>query len=322
MDMMMHVPGTLWHKLGTTFTEPVKTSNQIASNSNMDYTISAHSMGCDILSPVKGYHAIFRDDCNQLLGVVNTPYVQIVQNVDSFKIMEPLISRDLVTPETASVYKSGESVFCVFPLNTKYKLVDDDIQHYFIVVNNHLKPDGKVLVINTPVRVVCQNALSYALSKSIYSARILVLDTAQSMDYLAKQLVESADEAINYLNKQADRMLKKKVTAQGLDNFLDVILPFVQVDDSISTHDKANDTIDLMRATLTECIHADDLSNYTGTVYQVYNGLADFIQHYHKDGTKGFDLNYKISLIPGIGTTDPKVGWMKSLLSMSSELAA
>lgn len=319
--MMMHVPGTLWNKLGTTFTEDLKTSEQIITQSKMNFTVSAHPMGCDIAKTVKGYHALYRDDCNQLLGVVNTAYPQIVQNVDSFKIMEPLLSRDLVSAETASVYKSGELIFCVFPLKETYKLVDDDVQHYFIVVNDHLKPDGKVLVLNTPVRIVCQNALSYALSKAIYSARIPVLDKPESMDYLASQLVESAATSILYLNKSAEKMLKKKVSKEGTEKFFDEILPFIESDGD-NSHDKANDTIDLMRTTLTECIHVDNLSNYNGTVYQLYNGLTDFIQHYYKDGTKGYDLNHKISILPGIGTADTKIGWVKKLFAMQNELAA
>ena len=105
------------------------------------------------------------------------------------------------------------------------------------------------------------------------------------------------------------------------EKFFDEILPFIESDGD-NSHDKANDTIDLMRTTLTECIHVDNLSNYNGTVYQLYNGLTDFIQHYYKDGTKGYDLNHKISILPGIGTADTKIGWIKKLFAMQNELAA
>lgn len=323
-DMFMHVPGTLWDKLGTTFTkdDTAKTSYDIVKQAKLDFTVSAHPMGCDLATQVKGYHAVYRDDCNQLLGVVNTQYPEFVQNINSFTIMENLISKNIVNAETVSSYNVGQSIFCIFPVNQPYKLIDDEVKHYFIVVNDHLKPDGKVLVLNTPVRIVCQNALSYALTKSIYSARLPVFEKVESMNYLSDQLLQSADIAVAQLNKRAEKMLKQKVSQTGVDKVLNTLFPFVPSDDD-NEHVRANDAIDLARTTfLNDCVHADNLANYNGTVYQLYNGLTDFIQHYFKDGTKGYDLNHKITLLPGIGTTDSKVGLVKKLLAMSSEIAA
>ena len=317
MDFM-NVAGLPWSNLGTTYKTKVTKSEDLIRQAKLNYTVSSHRMGCDLADKMQGYHAIYRDDTNTLLGVVNNPYPAIIQNERSFSALEDMLEDDTLTIETVAPYKVGASVFGVFKLHNPYKLLDDDADMYYIVVNDHLKPDGKVQVLFTPVRIVCQNALSYAITKSLYSVRIPILETRSQMSYISSELIHASDNAMSYLNTKAQQMVSAKLKADAVDIILDEVFPFLPETDE-NAHERANDAVDAARTQFVDCLHADNLSNYSGTIYQIYNGVTDFAQHYFKDATKGFDLNHKISILPGIGVADPKVSLIKKVMMIAQE---
>ena len=91
IDQMLNVPGVPWKDLGTLFKDYVSSSREMIEKAKLNYSCSAHVMYTDVSQRVGGYHAIYRDDCMNVLGVVNNRYPSIVQNEDSFLVMEPMI---------------------------------------------------------------------------------------------------------------------------------------------------------------------------------------------------------------------------------------
>lgn len=319
MTELLNVPGLLWQNFGKKLEEGLKSSKDIIQSTHLDFTVSAHPMGCDLQEKVGGYHAVYRDDTQIFLGVVNSRFPQFVQNVDSFRMFDRLLENNSVKLDTVSYYKGGRSVFAVFKVNTQFKVVDDDFENYFIVVNDHLKPDGKVLILNTPVRIVCQNALSYALGKSVYQLRVESTDNDSSNIFLGNQLLQSVKCAITAMNQRANSMLKKKISDEKFDYFLDQMFPLPEDTD----REVAYENVSYMRNKFSECMHADNLANYNNTVYQLYNALTDFYQHYFKDYTKAYDLTYRMSMLPNFSPTpNPQVGDIKKFLKLIPELAA
>lgn len=54
-----------------------------------------------------------------------------------------------------------------------------------------------------------------------------------------------------------------------------------------------------------ECMGADNLGNYRGTQYQIFNALTDFSQHYSRDAEFGLDLEKRMNMLPGSGVESP-----------------
>lgn len=256
---------------------------------------------------------------------MNNNYPNIVQNEKSFQVLEPLLQSGDIKVETASEYDGGRSVFGCFKINNTFKVLDDSIDHYFILVNDHLKPDGKVLVLNTPVRIVCQNALSSALAASVYSLRMPVVDDINSTASIAKDILGSVDTAIRNLNRRADKMATQKISSTQFERVMDELFPFLEVPEGVdSAFSKANETVEMIRDTfIHDCMDAPNLANYSGTVFQVYNALTDYSQHYFKNATKGYDLNHKMSLLPKIGSgSETEASKVTKFLKMAKDFAA
>lgn len=319
--MLLNVPGMPWTDLGVRFKSPILTSRDIAIKSKMDYTVSAHCMEDDQTSQVLGYHSYYRDDTMTLLGVVNHKYPSIVQNVDAFRIFEPMLENGLVSVETAGTYGSGVQTFAVFEIKEPFKVLGDEIKHYFIAINDFMKPDGKITILNTPIRITCLNMLSHAINRCYYKLRMpVVADQAQN-DGLSNELYNSATIAISNLNLKAERMVGTKITQEDLNKMIDKLfpLPATPTNEFIETQ-KAVETVMLQRDTFVQCLDVDNLQNFKGTVYWVYNAFADYAQHYFKNADKGFDLQYRMNMIPGFtATTDTE---NTKLMKLTKDLLA
>lgn len=305
IDTMMYVGEVPWHGLGTNYEVAPNTSEEIIKGAKLDWTVNAAQMKTDLHGPIDGYHAVYREDNHEILGVAKAKYPKLVQNTDTFNTFDRMIG-DYITVETAASLGRGETIFGCFKISDSYKIMDDDIDHYFVVMNDHLKVDGKITVLNTPIRVVCQNTLSAALSNNTYKLRIPITDDYGINTALADKLITSVDNAMRNLQNQAEKMCNQKVTRDHIEKLLDELFPYIKVEGE-STYSKANETTEMLRSTfISQCMGADNLANYRGTAYQVFNALTDYEMHYFKKVEKSYDLNYRMKMLPGVGVdTEP-----------------
>lgn len=321
IDTMMYVGETPWHNLGHKYEVAPRTSEEIIRAASLDWTVNTAKMYTAEHGDVLNYHAIYREDNNAILGVVNTHYPKLVQNVESFKAFESILGNE-VEVDTAASLGRGERVFGCFKISQGYKLIDDDIDHYLVVINDHLKTDGKVTLLNTPIRVVCQNTLSHALNNNSYKVRVPIYGDSGANAEIARKVIEGAGSCIKELDKKANNMLSQKVNRDYIEKLLDELFPYIKADGD-TTHSKANDIADMMRETfLSECMGADNLGNYRGTQYQIFNALTDFSQHYFKNIDKAYDLNYRMGLLPGMGATDNPSNLVSKFLKIKDKLVA
>lgn len=321
IDSMMYVGETPWHGLGIDLTEnPPKNSEEIIRCASLDWTVNHQMMKTDIHGVVPGWHAIYREDNNEILGVINKKYPVHVQNRDSFHAVNNLIGTE-IDVDTAASLGRGEKVFGCFKIRQDYKLMDDEIAHYFVIFNDHLKADGKVTVLNTPVRVVCQNTLSEALNNNYYKIRVPITADTSINSTLATNLIHSVDSAIQQLQVKANDLVSKKVDEVYVNKMLDVLFPYQVIDGSLAAT-KANEKISETRNLfLSNCMGADNIANYRGTQYQCFMALTDWTQHYYKSADKAYDLNTRMKVLPGIDANAEKSKVVK-FLQIADKLAA
>lgn len=299
VDTLINSPGLPWTGLGYVFKDKISSSEEIVKKGKADWITNYIPVKTDIHDRVLDYHAIYREDTSDVFGVVRSRTPKVVQNTDTFKTFENLMDSNYLSIETFSSVMNGEKVFATFKLTENSKVMDDDIQHYFVVVNNHLKPDGKVTVLHTPVRVACMNILSYAISKSEYSARIPITCDAEINQSLAARLMSSVERVHEDLKLKYDLMYKEKIDRQYVENLLDFLFPYTDSGEA-KLHDKANEAVSIARNIfISDCMKAPDIEAYSGTRLQVFQALTDFTQHYYKDISKSFDINYQMKKIPG-----------------------
>lgn len=317
IDTMLYVGELPWHGLGIQYETAPKTAEEIIKGTALDWTVSSHPMSSDI-GAEKDYHAIYRDDNNFRLGVVNTLNPRLVQNADTFYAIEGQLGSAMST-ETAASLSGGKTVFGCFKLNTDDTVIDDKVETYFVIMNDHTRADGKVTVLNTPIRVVCQNTLSAALNTATHKVRIPITDDISINQNIINTLFDMHKSGINLLKQKADLWVQRKLTRENMDAIMNELFPYPNPED---IYDEKNARMEMRRNTfLEQCMQADNLNNYRGTVYQVFNALTDYTQHYMPKPDKAFDLQYRMNTLPGVGQDSP-AAMVSKFLKMQHKIAA
>ena len=318
---VIYIKETPWNGLGTTYETQPRTAEELVSKANIGWEVDYLPMKTDMHDHVGNYNAIYRKDIGSILGVVNKANPNIVQNEDMFNTFDYLLG-DTVDVETVSGFDDGKLVMGAFKVREPYKILDDDIDHYFIVINDHLKPDGKISVLNTPVRIICQNCIETAIRKSFYHLRIPVGTDEGLNKAMSSKILNNIGVAFEDLAHRAEDLYKKKVDRRYVDRLLDELFPLTKAEDESVLFNKANEKVEYLRDVfITDCMGADNLSNYTGSQYQVYMALTDFHQHYMTNLDKAYDITYRMKKLTGVGTPT-EINKGAKFLQIADKLAA
>lgn len=183
--------------------------------------------------------ATMRLDRNEALGIVSEKY-GIVSNEQAFKFVDLFCSGQFAdrdnTPviETCGVLGKGERVFVTakFPEQIVLDAKRDDLVDMYMTFTTSHDGTGAVRAMVTPVRVVCNNTLTMAMSSNI--GRISFRHTSNVMnrlDLLNKENAEFAAKALNVyevykngLEQAFDHLKNIKLSEKELDNILAEVL--------------------------------------------------------------------------------------------------
>lgn len=319
LDALIYVKETPWHNMGAHLDSEPTSLPDAVSKAGLDWTVSTTPMYTIIHPAVMNYKAVYRDDTEEVLGVVNTAHPQLVQNIDTFKPIEDLVKDGSVKFQNIGTVGHGEKMWACLKLTGNYKVLDDEVEHYLVVVNDHLRPNGKISVLNTPVRVACQNALDLALNKAFYHVDVPVFINGSTME-VAMKVFNTAEDAVRQLNKRAEAMVDAKIDKAYVDALLDKLFPYP--DDVANLNPATAEKISLIRTQFVDdCLGADNLANYRGTQWQVFNACVDFDTHYFKSASKAFDPNYRMKLLRGLAV-DTSASTANKFMKMKDRLAA
>jgi phage/plasmid-like protein (TIGR03299 family) len=212
-----------WHGLGTILDSEVSTSEMLKV---------AHLAGWDVrLDDLdlpgrshKNFFAVTRknpfDGDRDVLGVVGERY-KVLQNEDLFSFADNML--DGGRWETAGSIKNGTVVFGSLALDREVVLdesgVGDKINTYLLVHTSH---DGSLAVQAsvTPVRVVCQNTLNYALSGVKQSYKIRHTSTVTGKVQAAREALGLANKYLDEFEKEAQTLIEKQIDA---DTFFSIV---------------------------------------------------------------------------------------------------
>lgn len=315
----INVQETPWGNLGTKLKESSERSEDIVTQLGQTFEVDCEPMKTDILGTVSSYHAIRRCDNNKLLAVINH-YPSLVQNVNMFNCVEYLMPNEAHF-ECGGQLGIGQKVFGVFKLEQTERILDDDVLSYIIVINDHTKSDGKVTIINSPVRLVCMNMLQYAMANSRYCYRVPCTDDTANNMAIGQSVFNNADSGISFARHHADKLIKVKIEQNSHDKIMDTMFPYQVSADGHMLNNKANESIAIKRELFVQCLDADNLRNYEDTAYQYYQAMLDYTQHYFSNVNHAYDLTYRMNNMQGIGAT-PESAQVKKLLQVVRDVAA
>lgn len=161
-----------------------------------------------------------------VLGLVGSRYVPL-QNAEAFSFFEPFIRNGWASFYTAGALGNGERVWVQAQLSGQIIVVPGDAIDKFLLLSNSHDGSGAVTIRFTPIRVVCQNTLNYAMEGG--SAVISVRHTKNISDNLDKAQAEELKRIVDKVFAEATtlfgRMAALSLGADETDHFLELLFP-------------------------------------------------------------------------------------------------
>lgn len=233
--------GMAWHKLGIHFDRPLTVAEAIEGcranyevESRKVYQMDENGNPYEI----ENAQAIVRKDNNVTLGLAKGRYT-IVQNAQAFDFVDFLTSGSIgekATIDAAGVLGKGERVFVTAKFDETLKIKGDTQMDMYVVFANSFDGSSPVTVMITPVRVVCNNTLNFAMSHN--TGRMSIRHTASAQSRIAVN-EESMKNACNVLKlmehyktnlvAQIDRLGNVSLTDEHVEHLIkDLFCPEAQ----------------------------------------------------------------------------------------------
>ena len=271
VETMFYVRETPWHGLGTQVTEALSSREALIA-AGLDWSVVQKELYTENGNHVQGFYANVRDGDEKILGVVTNRY-RIVQNREAFAFTDDLLGKG-VKYETAGSLREGRKIWILARLPKAYRLAEDKVAPYLVFSNSH-DGSGAIKVAMTPVRVVCNNTLNLALQRAdrIWSANHTGNMESKLED--ARMTLFMAENYMNELSKEADRLSKRLVSDAEVEECVRMLLPIAT--DATETTEK---NIRKLREDMKKrYFYAPDLKDVGKNGYRFINAVSDFATH-------------------------------------------
>lgn len=277
-----------WHNLGANFTQPPKTAEEAIKAARIDWKVDL----IPLYAAAGGFHArvpdrfaVVRQDLwgkegSKLFGIVGAEY-RPLQNSEAFHFFDAIIETGLVTYESAGALKDGERVWVLARVKGDISVVDQKIERYLLLSNGH---DGKtaVNIRFTPIRVVCQNTLSWAEEERSPLFHIY-------HDQRMERRVKKAEEAIKGILAEYDkvevlfnRFAKTPMEVVPTAGYFTNVFP----DPRRHSNERASTYEGRLEKVRETRRNAARLAKYgrgnkavQGTLWAAYNGVTELVDH-------------------------------------------
>ena len=174
-----------------------------------------------------GKYALIRDTDNKILTTVSGSW-EPCQNEEAFTIFEEFVDRNELEMHTAGSLRNGELVWCLAKMKESFVLFNDDLtEQYLLLVNPH--QFGRAIHIrDTPIRVVCNNTLSMALSADSLISANQSHRTVFDPEAM-KEAIGIATEQMRKYEEAARFLASRRFNDATLTQFYDEVFPNMSV---------------------------------------------------------------------------------------------
>lgn len=269
-DNLMYVREVPWHGLGIKLDE-APDSKKALIVAGLDWKVEKKDVFVEG-NVAEGYKATVRDRDGMILGIVSDRY-KIVNNDDAFEFVDNLVDGVNTKYETAGSLRNGRTVWMLAKMPST-KILNDDIDQYLCFTNTH-DGTGSVKVFFTPIRVVCNNTLTYAMESAKRSWYATHAGNIQGKLHEAADTLFKAEECMKALKNDAEVLAAKKFSDLQLAKMINDLFPAVT--EEMTARQKEN--IMTMKKKFLTCYAVDDLANFRGTGWGFVNAASDYAAH-------------------------------------------
>jgi phage/plasmid-like protein (TIGR03299 family) len=214
---------------------PVTAEEMIAA-AGMGWTVTPQPLfvgqnGLPVLAEVPGYKALVRQDTGKVLGIKTNRY-EPIQNSDAFSFFDAVVGEGQALYHTAGSLGDGEKVWILAKLPESITINGSDVvENYLLLANAH---DGSFSfrMFFSPIRVVCNNTLNFALStnenakegRGYRQTHHTGVNTRLNADS-ARVAIGLASDFLRDFGKEATKMAQKAISADEITGLLQRLFP-------------------------------------------------------------------------------------------------
>lgn len=269
VESMFAVREKPWHGLGEIVAE-APTAKEAIELAGLNWTVNSNPIYDMYGNEIKGFKANTRSSDNSVLGIVTNKY-EIVQNVDAFDFADNLIGEEL-RYETAGSLKKGRVIWLLAKMPERY-ICEDKFETYMCFANSH-DGTGAVKIAMTPIRVVCNNTLNVAIRNAKRSWSTKHMGNMNAKLSEARHTLELANEYLDGLAKEADKLANEKMTDDEIRETLDKMFP---ISDDASDRQKQN--IQNAKDGIMICMIRPDIKKFLNSKWGFVNAVSDYVGH-------------------------------------------
>lgn len=277
-----------WHRLGLV-TEGALTANEALKAAQLDWQV--HKTDDPIAAPVltpEGLELIAYDDkfltyrtnpkTGKLegLGVVGKQYTPI-QNSEAFAFLNNLVDEHGAVFETAGSLHHGRKVFMSMKMPTSMTIGGrDQIDLYLVAWNSH---DGLSAfnVVATPIRVVCQNTLTAAISRAKSSWSIRHTASATSQVQAARDTMGLTFAYSQAFEAEAEALIAQGMKDKEFAKFVESLVPMpTPKPGDTEVTQRVRNNVDQTRNEIVGLWKAPTQDNITGTKWAAWNAVTEW----------------------------------------------
>jgi phage/plasmid-like protein (TIGR03299 family) len=283
-DSMFSVRGTPWHGLGAVLDQPPATIAEAIEASGLGWRVEREPIAVDRgdaasvddwweprCEEIRGYYATVRQDTRTVLGIVGERY-RIVQNEQAFEFVDQLLGSCLHF-ETAGSLQGGRRVWVLASLPEHVEVGGDVVRPYVLLMNSH---DGSTAVTaaTTPVRVVCQNTLNWALERARQRFSIRPTEQISRRVHEARRVLELSIDYYEQFRATGNQLASESCSERQLQRVLDGLYPS-GTEDRVS--DRSRRSREQTKRRIVELfLHGETQGNAPGSKWAAVNAIVEY----------------------------------------------
>lgn len=213
-----------WHGLGVEVSNDL-TPDQMMKKAGLDWSVDKTPVYADVAGEKinVGKQALVRSSDNKILDVIGDDW-NPVQNADAFEFFSEYVLAGDMEMNTAGSLKGGKNVFALAKVKESFSILgDDQVDSYLLFSNPH--EYGKAIDVRfTPIRVVCNNTLTFSLNSA--SKNFVKLNHRSKFDAdLVKAQMGLASEKFAQYKDMAEFLSTKRFSVESLMNYYNEVFP-------------------------------------------------------------------------------------------------
>jgi phage/plasmid-like protein (TIGR03299 family) len=213
VETMAYAGEAPWHRLGIKVEDNI-TTDEMLVKAGLDWSINKEALLTQLTrQQVPDHYALVRSSDNYVLGACGKSY-KPVQPKEVLSFFHEFVEKGGMKMETAGSLSNGRQIFALASIQESFVLgKQDKVDGYLLFSSPNIV--GKALrILFTPVRVVCNNTLTMALSNASGVGEFRLRHTQKFDPEMAKAALGLAKGQLGEFEKEAEFLSERKVKSE------------------------------------------------------------------------------------------------------------